>query len=84
MPVCPVGDFETAASPGTAHSEVSPPVSLKHNVNYKQRKHIQLPRVLNFLAPHFQLMTSETFKESVINLKMSRDPCDVHFTKEIK
>lgn len=53
-------------------------------MNYKQRKDIQLPWVLTFLALRFQLLRSETLKESVINLKMSRDSCDVHFTKEIK
>lgn len=53
-------------------------------MHYEQRKDTQLPRALTSLAPRFQLLRSETLRESVINLKMSRDPCDVHFTKEIK
>lgn len=57
---------------------------IKHKTNYKQGQDTQLPWVLTFLASHFQLLRSKALKESVLNLKMSREPCDVHFTKEIK
>lgn len=82
MPFCQGGDFETAELLGRTHSEVILPISLK--VKHKQRKDIQLPRVLNFLAPSIQLLNGKTLKESVINLQMLHDPCDAHFTKEIQ